>query len=194
MKIVVDNPSCKVIVNESSVVKINTNTEPIKINVTGGRGASGTPGSYKSTSVQMINPTVGYLAITIGQINMPYSIGQRIRVVAFDDPQNYFEGYVDAYNGNNIIYLYVDIISVNHYEYNSWVINITGEPAYNQYAQITLNSGSNFDFALNTVPFPITRCDFFNENGDEVSVQYKVTDKLYIDSNIDLENHKIIIS
>jgi hypothetical protein len=128
MKIVVDNPSCKVIVNESSVVKINTNTEPIKINVTGGRGRDGEGKSYISTSAYNFTPAIGYLELFINETEMPYTIGQRIRVVADNDPFNYFEGIIDTYPGEFIIYMNVDIISEGTGRHNSWVINITGEP------------------------------------------------------------------
>jgi len=96
--------------------------------------------SYRTTSTQTVNPAIGYLALTTAE-KIPYSIGQRFRVTAFDDPLNYFEGYVDSAGdpNNNIMYLYVDLLALNKYEYNDWRVNITGEPGRDLYAQAVDN-------------------------------------------------------
>lgn len=69
-----------------------------------------------------------------------------------------------------------------------------GIPGVCENVQITFTSGFNFEYALSGIPFSIKNCTFFNESGDEISVSYQVSDKLYIESNIDLENHKVIIT
>jgi hypothetical protein len=96
--------------------------------------------SYRTTSTQTVNPAIGYLSLTTAE-KIPYSIGQRFRVTAFDDPLNYFEGYVDSAGdpNNNIMYLYVDLLALNKYEYNDWRVNITGEPGRDLYAQAVDN-------------------------------------------------------
>ncbi len=96
--------------------------------------------SYRTTSTQTVKPAIGYRSLTTAE-KIPYSIGQRFRVTAFDDPLNYFEGYIDGAGdpNNNIMYLYVDLLALNKYEYNDWRVNITGEPGRDLYAQAVDN-------------------------------------------------------
>ena len=57
----------------------------------------------------------------------------------------------------------------------------------------TFTSGTTFEIALSTIGITINNVTFYNAAGDEVSVYYKVSDKLYISSNVNLLNHSIKI-
>jgi hypothetical protein len=60
--------------------------------------------------------------------------------------------------------------------------------------EITFTSGFDFEYALNIFGFDISNCTFYNPNGDQVHVFYSISNKLYIESNINLLNHKVIIN
>lgn len=60
------------------------------------------------------------------------------------------------------------------------------------YTQV-LTSGTSFEIALATIGVTINNVSFYTPSGDEVSVPYKVSDKLYINSNVNLLNHTIKI-
>lgn len=59
---------------------------------------------------------------------------------------------------------------------------------------LTFGSGTSFNYNLNLFGFDISRVTFYNPNGDEISVAYKVSDKLYVNSNVNLLNHKMIVN
>jgi hypothetical protein len=59
---------------------------------------------------------------------------------------------------------------------------------------VTFGSGNAFDYALNIFGFDINKVTFYNPSGDEVSVAYNVSDKLYVSSNVNLLNHKMIVN
>lgn len=60
------------------------------------------------------------------------------------------------------------------------------------YTQV-LTSGTSFEIALATIGVTVNNVSFFTPSGDEVSVPYRVSDKLYINSNVNLLNHTIKI-
>lgn len=58
----------------------------------------------------------------------------------------------------------------------------------------TFTSGFSFEIPLANVNFTINNITFYNPTGHEVSVFYRVSDKIYIESNINLLNHYIKIN
>lgn len=59
---------------------------------------------------------------------------------------------------------------------------------------VTFGSGTSFNYTLSTFGFDISKVTFYNPNGDEVSVAYNVSDKLYVSSNVNLLNHKMVVN
>lgn len=59
---------------------------------------------------------------------------------------------------------------------------------------VTFASGTSFNYNLAIFGFEISRVTFYNPSGDEVSVAYNVSDKLYVNSNVNLLNHKMVIN
>jgi hypothetical protein len=60
--------------------------------------------------------------------------------------------------------------------------------------ELTLTSGFNFEIELDTVTFNISKCTFYSPTGNNVSVFYRISDKVYIESNINLLNHTVILT
>jgi hypothetical protein len=75
-------------------------------------------------------------------------------------------------------------------DFDTAVINSLSNLQYTE----TLTSGFNFEFNLTIVDFTISNCTFYNPTGKIVSVYYNISDKIYVESNVDLLNHKMIIS
>lgn len=77
-----------------------------------------------------------------------------------------------------------------------WLESLKGEDglsSINRYVLI-FESGTSFSYELSLFGFDISTVTFYKPNGEEVSVFYNLSDKLYISSNIDLLNHKMIIN
>jgi hypothetical protein len=60
------------------------------------------------------------------------------------------------------------------------------------YSQV-LTSGTSFEIALATIGVTVNNVTVYTPSGDEVSVPYRLSDKLYINSNVNLLNHIIKI-
>jgi hypothetical protein len=60
------------------------------------------------------------------------------------------------------------------------------------YSQV-LTSGTSFEIALATIGVTVNNVKVYTPSGDEVSVPYRLSDKLYINSNVNLLNHIIKI-
>lgn len=98
--------------------------------------------------------------------------------------------YVHVQNGFELQELHNVLITSpqnnNILQYDSSVSLWKNKPKDYTYV---FTSGFSFEILLSTINININSVKFYNPIGEEVSVSYRISDKLYINSNINLLNH-----
>lgn len=64
---------------------------------------------------------------------------------------------------------------------------------FNRFEKI-LGDGFEFDIGFQEIGFSFGSVNFYKPTGENVSVAYRKADKIYISSNINLLNHKVIFN
>jgi hypothetical protein len=128
-------------------LKVIRNVSTIKVSAPGPQGPSGVSvgggGAYAATSTTSLTVSnSGTKTLTV-QANLSYSAGSRLRITS---GSAWIEGICSSYSGT--ILVFVADKSSGSGTFNSWTVNIAGEPGATGPAGPTGPSGSSTPFFL----------------------------------------------
>lgn len=73
-------------------------------------------------------------------------------------------------------------------------LNVNASVVHNNRFEAILESGFDFEIEFSAIPIPFSALNFYKPTGENVSVAYRYSDKIYINSNINLLNHRVIFN
>lgn len=73
-------------------------------------------------------------------------------------------------------------------------LNVNTSVVHNNRFETVLGSGFDFEIEFADIPIAFSALHFYKPTGENVSVAYQYSNKIYISSNINLLNHKVIFN
>lgn len=73
-------------------------------------------------------------------------------------------------------------------------LNVNSNVVHNSRYETVLGSGFDFEIEFADIPIVFSALHFYKPTGENVSVAYQYSNKIYISSNINLLNHKVIFN
>lgn len=73
-------------------------------------------------------------------------------------------------------------------------LNVNSNVVHNNRFETVLTSGFDFEIEFADIPITFSALHFYKPTGENVSVAYQYSNKIYISSNINLLNHKVIFN
>lgn len=73
-------------------------------------------------------------------------------------------------------------------------LNVNASVVHSNRFEAVLGSGFSFEIEFSEIPIVFSALHFYKPTGENVSVAYTTSNKIYIESNINLLNHKVIFN